>query len=391
MKKVPYIKIRQRESEFLLLKLDIKTLRKTVNFHFRDPYLDEHDYNDKEVLDAEEYRKSLEKIGIDIDANLGENNGIQRRLSLSRVKSIEKFIQEDSENILPGCVILSYNTYETDPILKAIYNNSDDYGLLNKEDFSKGSIIVIDGQHRLAGLLTSTINEDFEIPVSLFLNSSLSESSRLFRDINGNQKSVNRSFIYDLYSNIETEQYLVEAKLHKVCKILNTSEKSPFYNQIKMLGTGSGFISQSFFIEYGKQALKKLKIEEFSTQEILDLFLNYFRIVQSEFQEYWPVTNINFQKDTLKNQLTSQLIKTNGIGALFIIYPYLYSLNEEGIPFKNSIKYFDIEMTNTTKGTGKASQNMIAKSTLKNLISDNHGITEDRFTKSIYKEIQDNK
>ena len=393
-----------------MLKLDLKILNRTVNFHFRDPYLGKEEYYNEDVLKAKQYVESLARIGIDMEIssenseNTNEENqdiedngnrgGVQRRLSLARVSSIKKFIDEDPDSILPGSIILSYNTYENDPVIEKLHNTSKDYGILYSQDFSDNSIIVIDGQHRLAGLLTSDTDENFEVPVSLFINSSLSESSRLFRDINGNQKPVNKSFIYDLYSNIDTEQYLIEAKLHKVCKVLNESEKSPFYKQIKMLGTGSGAISQSFFIEYGKQALKKVDAQELSAQKILDLFYLYFKNVQMVFSKYWPVpqnvsdlSSEEFKEYSKKIQSHSKLAKTNGIGALFLIFPYLFQLNETNIYFKNSLEFFDIQSTNTIEGSGKSTQNMIAKRTLKNLIIGGYNIQHDGFTKSIYEEL----
>lgn len=395
--KIPFIKVRQKNKEFYLLKLDLETLKKTINFHFRYPYLDKTEYNQNEIMDAQEYVEYLEKQGIYISRNINndiENGGIQRRLSLSRVKEIRNVVEGEKESVFPGTIILSYNTYEEDPLLKEFQNEEKDYGFIDPDLFGKGSTIVIDGQHRMAGILTSVLhdNVDFEIPVTLFLNNSLSESSLMFRNINGKQQPVNSSFIYDLYSNIPAEDYLIEAKLHKVCKVLNMSEYSPFFNQIKMQGTGRGAISQSFFIEYAKAALEKCYLIDNEAQEYLDMFLEYFRIVQNLYPKNWPVpeNTEGYSPEELemysKNVLSkSKLAKTNGIGALFILYPYLIELtkNQQRVSLKDGLKYLDIEEVNRDGGTGKGTQNKIAKNTLRKLHKDGYKFRVDRFTNKI--------
>lgn len=395
--RIPFIKVRQKNKEFYLLKLDLKTLKKTINFHFRYPYLDKTGYNQNEIMDAQEYVEYLEKQGIDISRNINndiENGGIQRRLSLSRVKEIRNVVEGEKESVFPGTIILSYNTYEEDPLVKEFQNEEKDYGFIDPALFGEGFTIVIDGQHRMAGILTSDLhdNADFEVPVTLFLNNSLSESSVMFRNINGKQQPVNSSFIYDLYSNIPAEDYLIEAKLHKVCKVLNMSEYSPFFNQIKMQGTGQGAISQSFFIEYAKAALEKCYLIDNEAQEYLDMFLEYFRIVQNLYPENWPVPENtgDFSPEMLekysKNILSkSKLAKTNGIGALFILYPYLIELtkNQQKVSLEDGLKYFDIEEVNRDGGTGKGTQNKIAKNTLRELHKNGYEFRLDRFTNKI--------
>lgn len=396
-RKLPFIKVRQKEKEFYLLKLDLKTLKRTINFHFRYPYLDIEEYNEKKIMNAENYIKSIGKKGITINKNINNNiedDGVQRRISLTRVDEIKKFIEEEKESLLPGTIILSYNSYEDDPLIKKIIEEEEDYGSIDPDLFREGSTIVIDGQHRLAGMLTSRFSDDidFEVPITLFLNNSLSESSVIFREINGKQESVNPSFVYDLYSNIPAESYLIEAKLHKVCKALNSSKNSPFFNQIKMQGTGTGAISQSFFIEYAKAALKKSRKMEDEAQEYLNMFVYYFKTVQNLYEKYWPVPqNVNdFTLEGLeehaKNVLSkSKLAKTNGVGALFVLFPYLKGLTIEGrdVSFAEGLKYFDIDETNSNGGTGKGTQNRIAKNTLRELHKNGYKFNEDSFTKKI--------
>ena len=387
--KIPYIKVIQKNTEFYLLKLDIDTLKKAITFHFRDPYLDKEDYRNVETLKAVDYVKKLKQKGINIDS---DGSGVQRRLGISRINEIKEFIENNDDSIFPGSIILSYNSYEEDPVIQKL-SSEDEVGYILKSDVKENSLTVIDGQHRLAGLLTSEITDTFDVSISLFINSSLPEASKIFRDINGNQKPVNKSFIYDLFSNIEAEQYLVEAKLHKICGYLNKDKNSPFYNQIKMLGTGKGSISQSFFIEYAKEALKKTQNKDLKAQEILNLFYDYFVEVQRLYEKYWPVPidskvhdedylrtySENILVPDKKGSTASKLSKTNGVGALFLMFPDLYYLKKNfSIDFPETLKYLDIEKINTINGTGKFTQMSIAKSSLRE-VKKNLGFPENTY------------
>ncbi len=118
---------------------------------------------------------------------------------------------------------------------------------------------IIDGQHRLAGLFLAdeSIVDDIELAAGLLFNASVSTAAKLFSDINGKQKAVSRSLIYDLYEQMDQPE-IKEFKLyHEMCQKFYTDKDSPLYRQIKMLGIGSGAISQAFFIEYSREAIKR--------------------------------------------------------------------------------------------------------------------------------------
>lgn len=359
MKKLEYIKIEQENSEFYLCSMNINFLRKTLNFHFRDPYRDEY----KQDYDGSfrRYMERLRKKGINAT---NDPEGLQRRLSLSRVTSIANEINNGEFTGFPTTVVLAYNSNIDDEIIE---NFRDGKPVELNDDMR---FTIIDGQHRLAGILSADpwCTDNISIPVSLYLNISLNDASRLFAEINGKQRAVSKSLIYDLYENVESNDYVLEAKLHNVCKVLNDPPKnfrdnSPFYKQIKMLGIGKGMVSQAFFIEYYRQALKKMRLEEEDTQKLYDIVFNYFKAVQEAFPDDW--NNTNEYKCLGKK---SQLKNTNGIGALFRILPSIYydvmkndfefSVKYIRCYFERLPKYFwEIERT----GTGRQIQDWIAK------------------------------
>lgn len=359
MKKFEYITINQGNSEFYLCSLDVEFLRKTINFHFRDPYQDEYKQDSEGTV--KKYMEKLRAKGVNAT---NEGEGLQRRISLSRITSIAEEIENGDFTGFPTAVVLAYNSTVDDKIVE---NFRQGKPVELKEDMN---FTIIDGQHRLAGVLTANPNftKNISIPVSLYLNISLSDATRLFSEINGKQKAVSKSLIYDLYENVESNDYVLEAKLHNICKVLNTppinfGDNSPFYKQIKMLGIGKGMISQAFFIEYYRQALKKMGLEEEDTQKLYDIVFNYFKAIQEVFPYDWNNTN---EYKTLGKK--SQLKNTNGIGALFRILPSIYrDVMENHFEFSvECIRYYferlpkdfwEIERT----GTGKNIQDWIAK------------------------------
>ena len=368
MKEFKYITVEQENSRFYLCSMDIEFLRKTLNFHFRDPYQDEYrlDLNGN----FKKYMERLRNRGIH---TTNDPEGLQRRLSLSRVLSIANEVESGEFTGFPTTVVLAYNSTIDDQVVEK-FIKGEPVELHDEMNFT-----IIDGQHRLAGILSAdpSYTKNISIPVSLYLNISLSDATKLFAEINGKQKAVSKSLIYDLYENVDSQDYVLEAKLHNICKTLNLppenfGNNSPFYRQIKMLGTGKGTISQAFFIEYYRSALKKMGLESADTQKLYSIVFNYFRAVQKTFHEDWPDTASEWGHFTDTYRSKSQLKNTNGIGALFRFLPHIYNyiVRERGLEFsvENISKFFRILPNNFWRfeytGTGKIVQEKIAKQLL---------------------------
>lgn len=368
MKEFKYITVEQENSEFYLCSMDIEFLRKTLNFHFRDPYQDEYERDTNGNF--KKYMERLRNKGI--HAN-NDPEGLQRRLSLSRVLSIANEVESGEFTGFPTTVVLAYNSTIDDQIVEK-FIKGEPVELHDEMNFT-----IIDGQHRLAGILSAdpSYTKNISIPVSLYLNISLSDATKLFAEINGKQKAVSKSLIYDLYENVDSQDYVLEAKLHNICKTLNYppenfGNNSPFYHQIKMLGTGKGTISQAFFIEYYRSALKNMELESADTQKLYSIVFNYFRAVQKTFHEDWPDTTSEWGRFTDTYRSKSQLNNTNGIGALFRFLPHIYNYIVREIELEFSVenisKFFSILPKNFWRseytGTGKIVQEKIAKQLL---------------------------
>tara|TARA_R110002049_G_scaffold218937_1_gene390554 strand:- start:6 stop:1154 length:1149 start_codon:yes stop_codon:yes gene_type:complete len=364
--RIPYLKIKQRGEVFFSSKFKASTLLDHIDFHFREPY---EDFQSQHVqVKNEKYIDSIRKKVIELASN---EEGIQRRLQYARIKSIAEFISESESNFLPNSVLLSADVSNLEDFQdKYLDYENQDFGEIELPDDFKFSII--DGQHRLAGLslVERSFLEDFEIPAIILLNVSKPTAAKLFADINGKQKAVNKSLIYDLYSEIDNDEFRDIKVYHTICENLYTNPESPLFKQIKMLGIGSGAISQAFFIDYAKDAVKKSKLKNATTQEIYNELFLYFKAYQRVFPEDWPVLEntkdnqrMEEHADEVLKKRKSQLVKTNGFGAILRAFP-LIERNTDGTfkSYLEQIKHLKGKINwvpDGTTGTGKAFQNKI--------------------------------
>jgi len=363
--KAPFIRIQQRGETFFVCKFKVHELLERLDFEFREPYSVWE--SPAAAQKHRDYLAQIQRKGIELGAS---EEGIQRRLQLTRISSIKAYLEDSPDNFLPNSVILSGSIPEDDPFNShyANYENSE-AGIF---DFSERiRFFVIDGQHRLAGFsqLRDDVAKQFEIAAVVLFNASKPTAARLFADINGNQKPVSRSLIYDLYGSMSPERYEGLAKYHSICRSFYTERISPLYRQIKMLGIGSGAISQAFFIDYVSSAVSDTPLKDRSPQEIYNQLFYYFSSFQRTFPEDWPVP-LQFKSDTSLDAYAemvlkvrrSQLVKTNGFGAIVRAFPHFYSLSGQTFegylaaigPLKGRIEWVAVN-----SGTGKALQNAL--------------------------------
>ena len=178
-----------------------------------------------------------------------DSSGIQRKLDPHRIKSIAEFCKTKNA-MFPTPLILSA---------------SSDYFVINEEENTltiptisedeNKFCSIVDGQHRLEGLKESGVIDNFELLVSFVFDTDPSRDAFLFSIINGNQKPVSRSLIYDLYGLSRSRT--VEKTCNKIMRALNGEDfdiKSELSGKIKMLGykdefSQNGIVSQAAMIK----------------------------------------------------------------------------------------------------------------------------------------------
>lgn len=367
--KLPYIKITQKNEDFYLTKMKSTDLLDKLNFHFRQSYNDEGD-----ILKIQDFIDKLNKENISIHA---EDDGIQRRLQLSRVRKIADYLNNNENSFFPNCVILSVNVNEDDIDNLFIHDDSGSY--INLVDSPTLTFQIVDGQHRLAGLFKSSeaVRNAFEVPIVLFINVTKNFCAKIFIDVNGNQAPVNKSVIYDLCELLpNTPEYEETQYYHSICKSLNEDENSPLYKHIKMLGIGTGCISQAFLVDALKHNLPPNSYKNDTNNEIYFSLYRYLKAFQSNFQDYWPVLfnarsveEFWNHSDIVTKTRKSQILKTNGLGPILKVFPYVYRKLGENRSYRDYKNYISkligkIDWCNDeifTQGTGAKKQEAIKK------------------------------
>ena len=153
--------------------------------------------------------------------------------------------------------------------------------------------------------------------------------------INGKQKPVPRSRIYDLlgYRPIEDKilrekAYRGELAIHRFChlavRVLNNSQKSPWHNRIKMRGAGLGVVTQAAMVDHlASLVIPKRNSRRITTFPVLYKYFRggdlvglakicviYFLGIAKAWPDHWKSSHV------LQNCLFG---KTSGVAVMFMV------------------------------------------------------------------------
>src|SRR5579863_9650796 len=116
-------------------------------------------------------------------------SGIQRQLSDKRVDELRKYVRNVDASF-PTAVILAAKS--EDAVFDA---KTSTIRIRNDGEVAK----IIDGQHRIEGLVNYQGEERFELNVTLFIDMDMEDQAILFSTINLKQTPVSKSLAYDLF------------------------------------------------------------------------------------------------------------------------------------------------------------------------------------------------
>lgn len=368
---IKYMKVSQKNESFFVVKFKVSDLSDKVNFHFRNPFGNEKD----EIELYDKYIARIRKLGIDITSSA---IGIQRRLDYRRIKEISDYLNTKENSFFPSSIILALDPLDISLIKNIEELEENEYGVIDIDDSVK--LQIVDGQHRLAGLFSANddVRQNFELLAVLLINATPEVCASIFADVNGTQTKVNRSVIYDLLE-IRMPNTIDEInlkKLHDVSAQLNGDKESPLYKHVKMLGIGSGAISQAFLISAMQKIMKSTDIDYDSIQVLYSNLFLYCKAFQKIFPDDWPVIDYklhvgeNFEIDFYRHSnyvlktRKSQLLKTNGFGAILLLFPIVYKQlkNKDFIGYYNIINKLHLKIDWVDddllkSGTGEKTQN----------------------------------
>lgn len=288
----------------------------------------------------------------------------QREPDPTRISKIQKFISEEEYAFFPNTIIsncelindlenysLNENSSEKDffnipnkPSTICFFNRVNDRCFLyipNKPN----SVLVIDGQHRLEGLHKASIEvqKNYDLIIAFIIGFDRSVIAKQFYTINYEQKSVNKSLLYQLTGEFSHD--LDELTfLHNSVKLLNELIDSPFYGRVKMLGKTPKnvsqnikerlSISQAFLIDSSMRLISKNAIGT----SMPPIFLKYYKnknehilIIKIIARFFNAVEKI---KPDWNNPKESIISKGMGVTALLrvlnIIFPIIFVKEMQG-------------------------------------------------------------
>ncbi len=219
-------RIQQKESVFYFIAYRASDLLEKARFTSRY-------YFEGEEIEAEKPKEDDEVAKFIAGIERSEK-GFQRALNKVKIKQIVNFYETAvTQPLVPGTILLF-----TDETLRfQRMGDSETVGFLSEP---RGKYLIIDGQHRIAGLhffqeRHPEVARRMEVPCVLFDGRSADFATEMFVIINSTHTRINRSHLVDLYEKITWES--PEKKYAaKVVNLLYSENDSPLQYKINRLG-----------------------------------------------------------------------------------------------------------------------------------------------------------
>ncbi len=295
-----------------------------------------------------------------------KTSAYQRQIDQSRVRAIAQYIigslisasKGGADVIFPNSIILAVPS-DDEVVLDGEKSN-------NEKIFGEDGVVlmkvaentmIVDGQHRYSGMkylyeeaqksdtvfgydsqAVISFIEHYEFNCSILYNYDVWEQAQVFANVNFNQKKVNKSLFYDIYGvSIPLDETTVVPRqneiyfAHSLVGFLNSNEKSVLRGYIKMLGTGSGYVSQAFLVEslinlmtprgIWADALTMMRNQDKRYNYVALELVTFFSSVKDTFSSVWPSGD--------EPKPTSIICKTTGLGGLLLLLADLHRSADE--------------------------------------------------------------
>ena len=217
-----------------------------------------------------------------------KDEGYQRTLSVSRIRSIANYIK--AKRAIPGAIIVSLDNAVFDDKTKDL-------------TVPKGTNVgwVIDGQHRLAGAdMAARERVDIDLPVVAFLGLEEKHQVEQFVTINREGKNVPTSLYLDLLKVLPFKKP-ADAARERATDIgtqLRRDEGSPFFEKIVVtVSPKPGQISLTNFVrKIAPLVTEKGMLYVYTEREQSAVISNYFKGLRQVFlKEFNKKDSISFQ------------------------------------------------------------------------------------------------
>jgi DGQHR domain-containing protein len=154
----------------------------------------------------------------------------------------------------------------------------------------------LDGQHRLWSFAAEYSDSvDLPLVVSAFIDLPDEFKALVFRTINGTQRKINPSLVYDLIPMLRQTEWVEfeDRRAYYLVSSLNEDRDSPWHDKIGMVGGAGRIISLSSFMTALKKLLKRGHIFHTEDQDFFEealqlrVLTTYFNVLAAAYSREW--------------------------------------------------------------------------------------------------------
>ena len=277
-------RIRQKDGIFYFVSFKARDILNRVKFTSRF-------YFEGETIEAE--ADEDDPIAKFIGSVERTEKAFQRMLSRRKVRDIVNFYESaETQPAIPGTILLF-----SEDVLK--FRPLGQYQSVGDLEDPKSGFLIIDGQHRLAGLhfygaRNGSMLDQIEVPCVIFDGKTGDFAAEMFVIINSTQTRINKSHLVDLLDRIsryDDETRLAATLVHK----LYEEASSPLRYKINRLGGRSRqekwILQAELFNEIKKLIVQndKLFMKDFrgKPDRPFELMADYLKAVRTVMERIW--------------------------------------------------------------------------------------------------------
>jgi DGQHR domain-containing protein len=277
-------RIRQKDGIFYFVSFKAPDVLSKVRFTSRF-------YFEGETIEAE--AETDDPIAKFIGSVERSEKAFQRLLSRRKVREIVNFYESaETQPAIPGSILLF-----SEDVLK--FRPLGQYQSIGDLEDPKSGFLIIDGQHRLAGLQfygarNPGLLDQIEVPCVIFDGKTGDFAAEMFVIINSTQTRINRSHLVDMLDRIS--RYDEKTRLAAlIVKKLYDEASSPLQYKINRLGGRSRqekwILQAELFNEIKKlvERHEKIFFKDFrgKPERAFDLITDYLKAVRSVMEKVW--------------------------------------------------------------------------------------------------------
>ncbi|MFT3897736.1 MAG: DGQHR domain-containing protein [Thermomonas sp.] len=235
----------------------------------------------------------------DPDSPAPNKHGYQRNPDNTRYKQIGNYFFENP-NLVPP--ILVSVRRETNADIKSVANliESENFKELESK-FGRQVASVIDGQHRIGGLLHAARKDkefgEIKVPVTLFFGLSFEEEAEVFNTINSSQRKLPKALIEVTKGDISQRTEISHAQeVRKIAFGIARDKDSIWFDQINM--TGGRSPGHKVTYEGLRRSVANMfpanllsRVKQAGLDPLKDVAKPYWKHISELFPDAWKGTN----------------------------------------------------------------------------------------------------